>query len=85
MQHSQARVQVYIFFLAFPQADLDIDIWMELPIGFVINEAAYDEGCSYVLKLNNNIYGLKQASLNWYDKLCDGLIARALVLSVIDP
>ena len=29
------------FVLAFPQADLDVDIWMELPIGFVIDAAAY--------------------------------------------
>ena len=73
------------FVLVFPQADLDVDIWMELPIGFIIDEAAYNESRSYVLKLNNNLYGLKQASLNWYDKICDGLIARALVPSVIDP
>ena len=73
------------FVLAFPQADLDVDIWMELPIGFVIDENAYGESCSYVLNLNNNLYGLKQVSLNWYDKLCDGLIARDLVPSVIDP
>ena len=29
------------FVLAFPQADLDVDICMELSIGFVIDEAAY--------------------------------------------
>ena len=40
------------FVLAFPQADLDVDIWMELPIGFVIDEAAYGESRSYVPKLN---------------------------------
>ena len=27
--------------LAFPQADLDIDILMKLPIGFVIDEVAH--------------------------------------------
>ena len=73
------------FFLAFPQADLDVDIWMYLTIGFVVDEAAYGESRSYVLKLNKNLYGLKQASLNWYEKLCDGLIDRYFVLSVIDP
>ena len=25
------------FVLAFPQADLEVYIWMELPIGFIIN------------------------------------------------
>ena len=47
------------FFLAFTQADLDVEIWMELPIGFVIDEAAYGESHSYVLKTNQNLYGLK--------------------------
>ena len=73
------------FVLAFPQADLDVEIWMELPIGFVIDEAAYGECRSYVLKLNKNLYGLKQASLNSYDKLCEGPIARYFVPSVIGP
>ena len=73
------------FVLSFPQAYLDVDIWIELPIGFVIDEAAYGESHSYILKMNKNIYGLKQASLNLYDKLCDGLFAQYFVPSVIDP
>ena len=58
---------------------------MELPIGFFINESAYGEIFSYVLNMNKNLYGLKQASLNWYDKLRDGLLARDFVPSVIEP
>jgi hypothetical protein len=54
--------------LAFPQADLDIDIWMELPIGFQTIEDP-DHSQLYLLKLKKNIYGLKQASFNWYEKL----------------
>ncbi len=50
------------FVLAFPQADLDIDIWMELPIGFQMIEDP-DQSQLYVLKLKKNLYGLKQASL----------------------
>ena len=53
------------FLLAFPQADLDVDIWMELPIGFVIDEVSHSDSRSYVLKLNKSLYGIKQASLNW--------------------
>ena len=74
-----------IFVLPFTQADLEVDIWMELPIGFVIDEFLYGDSRSYVLKLNKYLYGLKQASLNWYDKLCVGLIARDFLPSVIDP
>ena len=58
---------------------------MELPIGFVIDEDSYGEIRFYILKMNKNIYGLKQASLNWYDKLRDGLIDWYFVPSVSDP
>ena len=50
------------FVLAFPQATLDIIIYMEVPAGIAV------DGCtaSQVLKLNKNLYGLKQASVNWF-------------------
>jgi hypothetical protein len=38
------------FILAFPQADLDVDIWMELPTGIVIS-GKDNESMAYVLKL----------------------------------
>ena len=41
------------FVLAFPQADLEEDIWMQLPIGFQVDGQTEDESdASYVLKLN---------------------------------
>ena len=72
------------FVLAFPQADLDIDVWMELPEGMV---PLGDEASSkrYVLKLNKSLYGLKQASHNWYEKLKKALIDRGFRPSQIDP
>ena len=42
------------FVLAFPQAYLDIDIFMELPMGVKVHGARH-----HVLKLNNSLYGLK--------------------------
>ncbi len=69
--------------LAFPQADLDIDIWMELPIGFQTIEDP-DHSQLYVLKPKKNLYGLKQASFNWYKKLRDGLKDRGFKPSKID-
>ena len=72
------------FVLAFPQAELDVDIWMELPIGMCpeIDETNKNR---YVLKLKKNLYGLKQASFNWFDKLKTGLMDRGFKASQIDP
>ncbi|EJK58187.1 hypothetical protein THAOC_21711, partial [Thalassiosira oceanica] len=72
------------FVLAFPQAELDVDIWMELPLGFA-PEDDLDNGRKYVLKLNKNLYGLKQASYNWYEKLKKGLTDRGFTPSTTDP
>jgi hypothetical protein len=59
------------FVLAFPQADLDTDVYMELPFGF-----DFDGRRHFILKLNKNLYGLKNASLNFFNFLKDGLEAR---------
>jgi hypothetical protein len=59
------------FVLAFPQADLESDIYMELPFGFDL-----DGDRRYILKLNKNLYGLKDASHNFWNLLRDGLEAR---------
>ncbi len=72
------------FFLAFPQADLDEDIWMELPTGIVVSGKA-DESWVYVLKLKKSLYGLKQASLNWFEKLKQGLVDKGCTPSKINP
>jgi hypothetical protein len=70
------------FVLAFPQADLEIPVFMELPIGF---EAPDGENCkTYVLKLNKSLYGLKQAGYNWFAKLSNGLHNRGFMQSSIN-
>ena len=71
------------FVLAFPQAELDVDIWMELPRGMV-PETDETNKHLYVLKLKKNLYGLKQASFNWFDKLKSGLMDRGFKASKID-
>jgi hypothetical protein len=62
------------FVFAFPQAELDVNIWMYLPIGFQVDTES--ESKCYILKFNKSLYGLKQASLNWFKKLKQGLIDR---------
>ena len=74
------------FVLAFPQADLKEDIWIQLPVGSQIDgqtEAEYDK--CYVLKLNKNLYGLNQGSFNLYEKLKASLVDRYFKPSDIDP
>ena len=70
------------FVLAFPQVDLDVPVFMRLPIGFDVES---DPNGTYVLRLKKNLYGLKQAAKNWFDMLSDGLIARDFVPSATDP
>ena len=57
------------FLLAYPQADVDVDIYMELPQGFNVGP----EIGRYVLKLQKNLYGLTQAGHNWFEKLSSAL------------
>jgi hypothetical protein len=67
------------FVLAFPQADLDTNVFMELPYGF-----QYGFKGQYVLKLKKNLYGLKSASITWFNFMCKGLEAEGFVKSEID-
>jgi hypothetical protein len=70
------------FVLAFPQAELDIDIWIYRPIGFQVDTEI--ESKCYILELNKSLYDLKQASLNWFEKLKQGLIDRGFHPSAIN-
>jgi hypothetical protein len=72
------------FVLAFPQADLDVPAYMDLPAG--VNPANVSDGDwrRYILKLNKSLYGLKQAGYNWFTKLCEGLITRYFIQSQVD-
>ena len=69
------------FTLAFPQVDLDIDVYMELPMGCV---GPNGDRKGVVLKLNKSLYGLKQASHNWFHYLADALRKRGFIQSQAD-
>ena len=74
------------FVLAFPQADLNVNIWMYLPIGFQVDgQTEEDSNKYYILKLNKSLYGLKQASYDWHEKLKEGFENRGLKPSEINP
>jgi len=50
------------FTTAYTQADLDVDKYLEMSPGFVTP----DDG-NYILKLDKNLYGLKQADKDLFD------------------
>ena len=72
------------FVLAFPQADLDVPVYMELPAGVNPVDVSDENRRRYVLKLNKSLYGLKQAGYNWFEKLREGLITRDFIQSQVD-
>ena len=72
------------FILAFPQAELEVPIHMELPAGMDLEGHGKDSS-KYLLKLKRSLYGLKQASMNWHCKLKTDFEYRGFVESLSDP
>jgi len=71
------------FVLAYPQAEIEGDIYMKLPKGFKIhNEEGKGKHC---LRLLKNNYRLKQAGRVWNLHLHKGLIKLKYVQSKTDP
>jgi len=70
------------FVMAFTQADVERDLYMELPKNFSVpgTKITYADKDKYVLKLVKNLYGQKQAGKVWYDHLKD-----KLTVSPLDP
>ncbi len=70
------------FVLAFLQADLEVPVYMELPLGF---DAPQNGSLKlYVLCLNKSLYGLKKAGHNWFAKLRNGLMDHGFTQSNIE-
>ncbi len=70
------------FVLAYPQADLDVPVYMELPIGF---ESPKGVPGDYFLSLNKSLYGLKQTAVICFECLKGGLDAHDFFQSNLDP
>jgi Reverse transcriptase (RNA-dependent DNA polymerase) len=81
------------FVLAFPQANVKTDVYMQVPEKFKVNKnkLILDEAAPHpskqdgVLKLIKNVYGLKDASKTWVDHLSKGLLEHGFRKSEVDP
>ena len=67
---------------AFVQADIDGDVYCELPMEFSLAGGGKSE---YVLQLKKSLYGLKQAPLLWFKPLEKSLLDRGFKASKQDP
>ena len=72
------------FVLAFPQADIPIPVYMELPVGVTSIDETDSNIRHYNLRLNKYIYGEKSNGHNWFEKRSLGLTDRHFVQSQVD-
>ena len=64
---------------AFLNGDLFEDLYMVKPVGFQQTGI-----CNLVCKLKKSIYGIKQASRQWYIKLDEAIIRNGFKKNVVD-
>ena len=74
------KTRVIDYTNAFPQANIDTDIYVEPPALF-----GSKTGQDRVLKLQKSLYGLKQSPRTFYQHLSQGLQNRGWKPSAIDP
>jgi hypothetical protein len=67
--------------MAYPQAPIKMDIYMELPQGI---QTKHGNSKEHVLKLEKNIYGQKQAGRVWNSFLVDKLTSIGFTTLLID-
>ena len=76
------------FVLAFPQADIQTDIYLQpprVPFNFPIPDLPHmNDRATKVYKLLKNLYGLKDASRTWNKCIHDGLVKRGWIQSNVD-
>jgi hypothetical protein len=78
---------------AYTQAPIDCEIYMHIPAQFIVENDTLKFSSNptpgnsdiYVSLISKNLYGLRQAGNNWFNKLCDSLLSRDFHQSSIDP
>ena len=70
------------FVMAYMQADVKTDIFMQLPAGTTIKGV---DPTKHLLKLQKNLYGLKDGQVTWHEHIKAGLLSRGFRQSKVDP
>ena len=68
--------------MAYTQADAKSEIYMDLPLCFGVD---ISHPRDWVIRLDKNLYGLKDSGLAWFGKLKEVLEARGFVKSQLKP
>ena len=68
----------------FLHGDLFEEVYMELPLGYLRQGESIVNGKRLVCKLHKSIYGLKQASRQWYSKFSQPLLTFGFSQSKAD-
>ena len=71
------------YVLAFSQAPIDTTVYCHLPAGFHVEGG--DKNEEYVIVLEKNLYGTKQAAANWFEMLRENLCKQCFKQSSINP
>ena len=69
------------FVMAYTQADMKTDIFIQLPAGTTIQGM---EPKKHLLKLQKNLYGLKDGQVTWHNHIKAGLLSRGFWQSKVD-
>ena len=70
------------FVMAYTQADVKTDIFMQLHSGTTIQGVNPNK---HLLKLQKNLYGLKDGQVTWHEHIKTGLLSRGFRQSKVDP
>ena len=70
------------FVMAYTQADVKTDIFMQLLAGTTTKGV---DPTNQILKLQKNLYGLKDGQVSWHEHIKAGLLSRGFRQSKVDP
>ena len=70
------------FIMAYTQAKVKTDIFMQLPKGTTLPGLDPNK---HLLKLQQNLYGLKDGQVTWHEHIKDGLLKQGFKQSNVDP